>query len=120
MKEKIIDFLKDNCIVIPVYISLLFIGLIDSTIALVVYLVLIHGIILLFIAGLCMCTIVNKVSYKQILVMFVESLIILTIIGMRKHWYTFDISCLCIFLSFVHAYNARKTFYRNKRFYNFK
>lgn len=110
MKKAVAKFLGNNFIIILIYTSLLFMSVIGSTLALLIYSITVHIVTLMLVVGLYIPTFVfyKEFSVKQVLFRFVEASIILTTLIVLKHWYTFCISCFCIFLSFVYTFDARK------------
>lgn len=112
MKERVKNFLSNNSINIPVYISLACIGIWNSTIALVVYAVIMHILLLLFIIALYYPIITKQpitgFSAKRVLFMVTHISITIIILVVTKHWYILCISMLSAFLGFVHMYDLIK------------
>lgn len=104
MKEIVAKFLKVQSVSIMVWISVLFIGVTNSTLALIIYSIIIHASVLMLVIGLYVDDVVvfTAPSLFKKLFKITESLIILIILIMSKHWYTFCISLFCMFLLFVH------------------
>ena len=107
MKEKVRKFLSNNCILIPIYITLTYIGIWDSTIALVIYAVIIHLLLLSLIIGLWDLESV-KLQSRNILHRILHTLVIVAILVITKHWYVLCVSLLYIFLMFVYVYDEWK------------
>lgn len=113
MREKVGKFLKDNMITMPMYISLLCIGIWDSITALIVYAIIIHVLLLFFFIGLYNSSFVKlatntEITTKNLLFTVIRTIVIITILAITEHWYLLCISIFCMFLIFVHLYDMKK------------
>lgn len=111
MKEKVKKFLDAHFIAIPIYISLACIGIWNSIIALIIYAVIIHILLLLFIVGLYhpnVITLSSSSPIKKALFMAIYTSVTIIILSITKHWYVLCASLSCTFLAFVHLYDEIK------------
>ena len=114
MKKIVGKFLKNNNITIMMWISILFIGTTDSIIPLIIYSVIIHALTLILIYGLYVDGIVlfPERLYRHTFLLFlfriIESLVLLTVLILSKHWYTLCISLFYVFLVFVYMFDYKQ------------
>ena len=112
MKEKVGKFLSTNSLSIPIYTSLACIGVWDSITALIVYTVIMHILLLLFIIALYYPIIakspITGSLIRKIMFMTIYTSITIVILVITKHWYVLCVSMLTIFLGFVHLYDLTK------------
>lgn len=112
MRKAIGNFLSNNFITIMMWISILFIGTTDSIIPLIIYSTVIHALILILIYGLYVDGIVifPERLYRHTFLLFriIESLVLLTVLILSKHWYTLCISLFYIFLVFVYVFDYKQ------------
>jgi hypothetical protein len=116
MKKAVGKFLENYSYKIILYSSLLSISLTDSVLALTIYSIVIHIMVLLFIIGLYKSNIegLSNLSTKSYLFKGIEAIIIIIILTTLKHWYTLCISCFYMFLLFVHMFDAKKKLSQKK------
>lgn len=117
MKKIVGKFLENYFIQIIMYSSLLSMSLTDSTIALTMYSIVIHIMVLLSIIGLYKHNIesISNLSTKSYLFKGIEAIIIVIILTVLKHWYTLCMSCFCMFLLFVHMFDAKRKSLQTRR-----
>lgn len=103
-------FTKDYLLHITIYSCLLFIYIADSIIALSIYSVLMHTLLLIFFLDLYTNNglINHKILCKNILYLLAEIGLYLTILGIRGHWYTFTVTVCCFFMTFLYRHKNRK------------
>ena len=115
-EKKIKNFLSNNCVTIPMFISLACIAIWNSTVALVIYTAIMHFLLLFLIIGLYRPdvvrnppdTIKNKSSIKRILSVAAHTFVVTIILVITEHWYTLCISLSCIFLVSVYLHDWAK------------
>lgn len=107
MKKKVKKFLRNNYVVIPIYITLICVGVWDSILALVIYAIIVHTLLLGFIVGLWFLEDVNLPS-KSTLRTVIQTLTIVVVLTITEHWYMLCVSLLYIFMAFVYIHDEWK------------
>lgn len=101
-KKTVADFLKGHTFEVLIYPCLFFIELFDSTIALVLYGIIIHFVVILLIAGLYISEIIDNNSSTKCGPNFIIAALIMSgVLITTSHWYLLILSTICIFLLFI-------------------
>lgn len=103
-------FIKNNYLRILIYTSIFFVGADNSTLALVVYSITIHILVILMIIELYAKDIKHKhITYKRTIYVIIEAIIFLAILAKGDHTYTFILTFFCALLTLLnlHFINGR-------------
>ena len=103
-------FIKNNYLRILIYMSIFFVGVDESMLALVVYSIAIHVLVILLIIELYAKDIKHvHVTYKRTIYVTIEAIIFLAILAEGDHTYTFILTFFCALLTLlnIHFINGR-------------
>ena len=103
-------FIKNNYLRILIYASIFFVGVDKSILALVVYSIAIHILVILLIIELYAKGIKHThVTFKRTIYISIEAIIFLAILANWGHTYTFILTFFCALLALlnIHFINGR-------------
>lgn len=103
-------FIKNNYLRILIYVSIFFVGTDNSTLALVVYSIVIHILVIRMIVELYAKNIKHRpVTYKRTIYVIIEAIIFLSILANGDHTYIFILTFFCALLTLlnIHFINGR-------------
>ena len=103
-------FIKNNYLRILIYTSIFFVGVDNSTLALVVYSIAIHILVILMVVELYVKDIKHThVSFKRAVYMIIEAIVFLAILANGEHTYTSILTFFCAILTLlnIHFINGR-------------
>ena len=106
----IVNFIKQYLLHMIIYLSLIFVYVYNSTIALIICGVFIHVIlgIAIHVLYIDKSTIPKNISCKRILYAITEVIIMLAVFGIKGHWYFFIVILIYSILSSINVYEKYK------------
>ena len=103
-------FIKNNYLRMLIYVAIFFVGPYNSTLALVIYSIVIHILVIRMIIELYIRGIKHTyVSFKRTLYLIIEAIVFLAILANWGHTYTFILTFFCALLALlnIHFINGR-------------
>jgi len=106
----IINFVKQYLLYAVFYLSLIFVYTHDSIIALVICGIFIHILLGISVYSLYIdnSNVPKDATYKNILCIIAEVIVMLVVFGIRDHWYIFIVTLIYFILFSVTAYEKHK------------